>query len=63
LKPDSKIAILELRKGMWTAVASRLHSPLKIFPFGEGAQEVMIHGTVGYVLKDGKADVSFIIVE
>jgi hypothetical protein len=44
---------------MWAAVSSRLHSPLKIFPFGQGADEVMLHGTVVYTLRDGrKADVS-----
>jgi len=46
--------ILALRKGMWTTVSSRLHSPLKIFPFGQGADEVMLHGIVGYTLKDGR---------
>ena len=39
---------------MWTAVASRLHTPLKIFPFGGGSQEVMLYGGVAYVLKDGR---------
>ncbi|TVY31547.1 hypothetical protein LSUB1_G008919 [Lachnellula subtilissima] len=51
--------ILEVRKGMWTAVHSRLHTPVKMYPFGSGADEVMLYGTVGYVLKDGrKTDVS-----
>jgi len=46
---------------MWEKVASRLHNPLKIFPFGENVNEVMLYGTVAYVLKDGrKADVSFL---
>jgi len=44
---------------MWAAVKSRLHTPTKIFPFGEGADEVMLHGTVAYELKDGRrAEVS-----
>jgi len=44
--------ILEIRKGMWEKVAERLHTPRKIFPFGDGSQEVMIYGTVEYVLKN-----------
>jgi hypothetical protein len=44
---------------MWEKVASRLHTPIKIFPFGENADEVMLFGTVAYTLKDGrKANVS-----
>jgi len=39
---------------MWTLVESREHSPIKIFPFGEGAKEVMIYGVVKYTLKDGR---------
>lgn len=55
----NRAEILAIRKGMWEKVASRLHSPLKIFPFGENANEAMLYGTVAYVLKDGrKADVS-----
>lgn len=46
---------------MWTAVDSRLHSPLKVFPFGSDAQEVMLQGVVAFGLKDGrKAEVSFV---
>ena len=44
---------------MWTKVAKRSHKPLRVFPFpmtssasGEG-QELMLHGTVSYVLKEG----------
>jgi len=52
--------ILQLRKGMWTTVASRLHTPHKIFPFGSGSSEVMLYGNVVYTLKDGrKADVEW----
>lgn len=46
--------ILEIRKGMWAVVASRLHTPIKIFPFGSGSDEVMLYGTVAYTLKDGR---------
>ncbi|CZT50489.1 uncharacterized protein RSE6_11486 [Rhynchosporium secalis] len=52
--------ILAIRKGMWATVSSRLHTPIKIFPFGSGADELMLYGTVILELKDGrKADVSF----
>ncbi|KAH7360576.1 hypothetical protein BKA65DRAFT_188723 [Rhexocercosporidium sp. MPI-PUGE-AT-0058] len=52
--------ILALRKGMWATVASRLHTPVKIFPFGSGADELMLFGTVKYELKDGrKAEVEW----
>ena len=45
---------------MWAAVASRLHDPIKIFPFGNGSNEVMLYGTVAYTLKDNrKANVSY----
>jgi len=44
--------ILQTRKGMWVAVAKRLHSPAQIFPFGSNSNEVMIYGTVAYTLKD-----------
>jgi len=47
---------------MWSLVASRLHSPMKVFLFGEGTKEtkeVMIYGTVKYGLKDERvAEVS-----
>lgn len=39
---------------MWEKVSSRRHNPVKIFPFGAGADEVMLYGTVEYGLKDGK---------
>ena len=46
---------------MWAAVSSRLHRPLRIFPFGRDADEVMLYGSVHYTLKDGReADVSFL---
>lgn len=40
---------------MWEHVASRKHKPLKVFPFGPNANEVMLYGTVGYGLKNGKS--------
>ena len=43
---------------MWTAVKSRSHNPIKVFPFGANSEEVMLYGTVEYVFKDeskGKA--------
>jgi hypothetical protein len=51
---DEHIEILQMRKGLWTAVAQRLHTPQRVFPFGPGASEVMINGTVEYTLKDGR---------
>ena len=41
---------------MWEHVASRSHKPLKIFPFGPNADEVMLYGTVLYGLKNGKSN-------
>jgi len=50
--------ILEARKTMWASVASRLHNPQKIFPYGANSDELMLYGTVLFTLKDGrKADV------
>jgi len=49
----SAAEILSLRHGMWTAIASRSHSPTKIFPFGPNSTEVMIYGTVEFVFKEG----------
>ncbi|USP78285.1 hypothetical protein yc1106_05559 [Curvularia clavata] len=45
--------ILALRKAMWEKISSRAHAPLKIFPFGPNANEVMLYGTVKYGLKAG----------
>jgi len=45
--------ILSLRQSMWEKVSSRAHKPVKIFPFGLSANEVMLYGTVDYVLKNG----------
>lgn len=38
---------------MWEKVASRSHKPLKIFPFGQNADDVMLYGTVQYTFKAG----------
>ena len=38
---------------MWEKVESRAHAPLKIFPFGPDASEVMLYGSVRYGLKAG----------
>lgn len=38
---------------MWEKVASRVHEPVKIFPFGPNSDEVMLYGTVKYGLKTG----------
>ena len=43
-----------MRKAMWEHVSSRSHDPLKVFPFGPDADEVMLHGTVKFERKDGK---------
>lgn len=55
--------ILTKRESMWEKVTSRSHKPGKIFPFPStpsdtGDDEVMLHGTVDYVLKDGGKQVS-----
>jgi hypothetical protein len=46
--------IIEMRHGMWEKVASRSHKPSMIYPFGKSGDDVMLHGTVDYELKDGK---------
>ncbi|KFY96940.1 hypothetical protein V500_02261 [Pseudogymnoascus sp. VKM F-4518 (FW-2643)] len=46
--------ILAARKAMWTAVASRAHKPIKVFPFGHVSTEFMLYGTVSYEMKDGR---------
>jgi len=52
--------ILAFRKGMWEKVEKRLHTIKKVFPFGDGAKEVMLYGNVEYLLKDGrKAEVDW----
>jgi hypothetical protein len=46
--------IIEMRHGMWEKVAKRSHKPSMIYSFGKGGDDVMLHGTVDYELKDGK---------
>ncbi|CZT16843.1 uncharacterized protein RCC_02678 [Ramularia collo-cygni] len=48
-------AIIKLRHAMWEKVAKRSHNPTKIFSFGANSNDVMLYGTVGYELKDGKS--------
>ena len=38
---------------MWEAVASRKHTLNKVYPFGAGSDEVMLHGSVALQLKNG----------
>ena len=45
--------ILETRKGMWDAVASRKHTVHKIFPFGNNATEFMLFGEVDLGMRTG----------
>lgn len=37
---------------MWSAVAGRYHTPIKVFPFGVNSEEFMLYGTVEYTFKD-----------
>ena len=39
---------------MWEKVAKRSHKPIQIYSFGAGSDDVMLHGTVDYALKDDK---------
>jgi len=38
---------------MWQKVASRTHNPIKIFPAGPRATDLMLYGTVEYTFKEG----------
>lgn len=49
-----RVEIVKMRHGMWEKVASRSHKPGKIYSFGADADDVMLDGTVDFVLKDGK---------
>jgi hypothetical protein len=46
---DDREDILAFRKSLWTSVSSRKHVVNKIF-FGEN-NDMMLHGTVTYVMK------------
>lgn len=48
------LEILALRKGLWESIERRQHRPMKVFPFGPNANEVMLYGTVQYRAKTGK---------
>lgn len=48
------LAILALRHGLWTHVASRRHTPARIY-FG-GDDEIMLYGGVNYRLKANPDD-------
>lgn len=39
---------------MWEKVASRSHDPKQLFAFGEGSDDIMSFGTVGFEFKDGR---------
>ncbi|EDU39692.1 hypothetical protein TUN199_04044 [Pyrenophora tritici-repentis] len=52
-KVAGRAEIKSLREAMWEKVASRAHEPVKIFPFGPNADQVMLYGTVKYGLKAG----------
>lgn len=49
LQSDGSKDIVAFRKSIWTAVSSRKHVVTKIF-FGED-NDMMLHGTVTYVMK------------
>lgn len=48
------VEIRTLRGNMWSAIATRLHRPMGVFPFDQAANEVMIYGNVDMGLKNGK---------
>lgn len=39
---------------MWEKVAKRSHKPQQLYSFGVNSDDIMLFGTVDYVLKDGK---------
>lgn len=43
-----------MRKAQWERIQSMVHTPLKVFPAGSNSNECMLHGTVEFVLKDGR---------
>ncbi|RVX75875.1 hypothetical protein B0A52_00232 [Exophiala mesophila] len=47
--------ILDLRKSLWSGpVKTRKHTIKQIVPFGDDGEQVMLHGSVDYGLKNGK---------
>ncbi|KAF2486575.1 hypothetical protein BDY17DRAFT_291722 [Neohortaea acidophila] len=51
---NGRAEILKFRHGMWEKVAKRSHRPLQVYAFGAGADDVMLHGDVDFVLKDDR---------
>ena len=48
--------LMDLRKGLWSGpIKTRKHTLKQIFPFGDNSKNVMLHGSVDYGLKNGKA--------
>ncbi|KAL2755431.1 hypothetical protein ACRALDRAFT_1076934 [Sodiomyces alcalophilus JCM 7366] len=45
--------ILSTREGMWENIASRKHTPAKIFPYGNNSHEFMLYGDVDFTFKNG----------
>ncbi|GAA5845157.1 hypothetical protein JCM9279_005456 [Rhodotorula babjevae] len=45
-------AVRQIRQNMWGGVVERVHRPQAVFAAGE-ANELMLHGTVSYGLRDG----------
>ncbi|GAA5882730.1 hypothetical protein JCM16303_006566 [Sporobolomyces ruberrimus] len=46
-------AVRKIRETMWGGVETRSHNPEKVYHFSDDAQELMLHGTVSYGLKNG----------
>jgi hypothetical protein len=47
--------ILQFRHSLWSGpIKTCKHSISKIFPFDDNSNEIMLYGTVDYVLKNGK---------
>ena len=46
-----------MRKGMWAAVDSRKHVLLQVNPLGSDIEDLLLHGTVEYGLKESSKKV------
>ena len=55
IRANVNIDIAKSRPAMWEKVAKRLHKPVQIYAFSAGSDDCMLHGSVDYVLKDGKS--------
>lgn len=42
-----------MRISLWEKISARSHRPLRIYPFGNNAREVMIFGDVEYEFRAG----------